>query len=69
MASVSVPGTNKPITLLAALRRLNEWLRSADSMMARANPLTPKPYRRLQPIQFARISVRLDYLTEESIDT
>jgi len=69
MASVSVPGTNKPITLQARDGRLNEWLRSVDSMMARAIPLTPKPYRRLQPIRFARISVRIDYLTEESIDT
>jgi len=47
--------------------RLNEWLRSADSMMARANQAHPRPYRRLQPIRFAKIRTKLCYLTEESI--
>ena len=36
MANVSVPGAIKPITLLATQGRLNLWLRSGESILARA---------------------------------
>ena len=67
MASVSVPEATKPITLLADIGRLNEWLSLADSMMARAKALTSRPNTRLQPICLAKIKRFLSYLTGESI--
>lgn len=67
MASVSVPEATKPITLLADIGRLNEWLSLADSMMARAFALNRRPNTRLQPIGFAKSKRCLSYLQGESI--
>ena len=68
MASASVPGTTKPITVLASQGRLNEWLRPADSMMARAHDAQLKAeYTTAADFATPRTKSNLHYLRGESI--
>jgi hypothetical protein len=67
MANVSVPGTTKPITLLALRGRLNVWLRPGGFHHgSNAWRSTEKPNTRLQPHRLPKTDL-LGHLQGESI--
>lgn len=69
MASASVPGAGKPITILVAvLDRLNVWHCPADSMMARIGTIQPKAeYTTAADSTCLTTNGARNYLREESI--
>lgn len=67
MASASVPGTTKPITMLVNIDRSNVWLCPADSMVARINAIHRKAEYMTAADSTCYAKSARNYLIRESI--